>query len=122
MKHTLVTHYDFHAAHDLANVFGPKHKCANLHGHTYDLDVYITGDLKGTGIIVDAGTIKALVRRIVIDKLDHTNLNDHVERWTLDPSAEVIAGWIFTELKAALPGTEKVVLWETKSTRVEVTD
>ncbi len=75
----------FNAAHKLFNpnwseeqnaaVFGP---CANKnwHGHNYDLLVTVKGEPQAdTGFIVDLKKLSTVIRSLVIDKLDHKNLN-----------------------------------------------
>jgi 6-pyruvoyltetrahydropterin/6-carboxytetrahydropterin synthase len=79
----------FNAAHKLFNpawtkeknveIFGP---CANenWHGHNFDLIVTIKGvPDTGSGFVVDLKKLSLLIRREVIDKLDHKNLNLDVD-------------------------------------------
>lgn len=56
-------------------VFG---KCANpnWHGHNYELFVTVKGHLDPeTGFVVDLRILSQLIRRNVIDHLDHKNIN-----------------------------------------------
>jgi len=75
----------FNAAHKLWNpawteeknfeVFGP---CANenWHGHNFELIVTIKGSPdKDTGFVVDLKKLSNVIKREVIDKVDHKNLN-----------------------------------------------
>ena len=79
----------FNAAHKLYNpswsaeknqeVFGP---CANenWHGHNFDLIVTVKGmPDPETGFVVDLKKLSTLIRREIIDKLDHKNLNLDVD-------------------------------------------
>jgi 6-pyruvoyltetrahydropterin/6-carboxytetrahydropterin synthase len=79
----------FNAAHKLYNptwskekneaVFGP---CANenWHGHNFDLIVTIKGTPDPeTGFVVDLKKLSTMIRREVVDKLDHKNLNVDVD-------------------------------------------
>jgi 6-pyruvoyltetrahydropterin/6-carboxytetrahydropterin synthase len=79
----------FNAAHKLYNpnwtpeknteVFGP---CANVnwHGHNFELIVTVKGKPDPeTGFVVDLKKLSTLIRREVIDKLDHKNLNEDVD-------------------------------------------
>jgi 6-pyruvoyltetrahydropterin/6-carboxytetrahydropterin synthase len=79
----------FNAAHKLYNpewtkeknseVFGP---CANdnWHGHNFELIVTLKGDPDpDTGFIVDLKKLSTLIRKEVIDKLDHKNINLDVD-------------------------------------------
>ncbi len=92
----------FNAAHRLNNpawdevtnerVFG---KCnnPNYHGHNYELVVKVSGipDLT-TGYVYDLKLLSDLIKKYVLEKFDHKNLNeDTVEFKNLNPSAENIA-------------------------------
>ena len=73
MEITVVKEFTFDAAHYLPNHPG---KCQNTHGHTYRLQVGFTGpvDLE-TGMVVDFGYIKDMIKKRVVDLLDHRYLN-----------------------------------------------
>lgn len=102
--------FRFEAAHVL-----PSHpgKCARMHGHSYRLDVTISGPLHkdgpARGMVEDFDALEALVRAEAIDTLDHRTLNDVTE----NPTAEEIVLWIWQHLEPALPGLDELVLWET---------
>jgi 6-pyruvoyltetrahydropterin/6-carboxytetrahydropterin synthase len=79
----------FNAAHKLYNpnwskekneeVFGP---CANenWHGHNFELIVTVKGNPHpDTGFVIDLKKLSQMIRKQVIDKLDHKNLNMDVE-------------------------------------------
>jgi 6-pyruvoyltetrahydropterin/6-carboxytetrahydropterin synthase len=79
----------FNAAHKLWNpnwseekntaVFGP---CANVnwHGHNFELIVTVKGiPDPETGFVVDLKQLSTLIRTLVIDKVDHKNLNVDVD-------------------------------------------
>jgi 6-pyruvoyltetrahydropterin/6-carboxytetrahydropterin synthase len=100
----------FNAAHRLFNeqwsdaqnleVFG---KCANAnwHGHNYELHVTIKGEPNPeTGFIFNAKTLGDLIKDIVVEKVDHKNLNLDVDfmkgKFT---SAENFAIGIWNELE-----------------------
>jgi 6-pyruvoyltetrahydropterin/6-carboxytetrahydropterin synthase len=103
-------HFRFEAAHVL-----PYHpgKCARLHGHSYRLEVAIRGPLQAqgpaTGMIEDFDTVRAVVHREIVERLDHISLNDVME----NPTCERIVTWIWDRLLPALPGLDELVLWET---------
>jgi 6-pyruvoyltetrahydropterin/6-carboxytetrahydropterin synthase len=62
-----------------AAVFGP---CANenWHGHNFDLIVTVKGKPDPeTGFVVDLKKLSTMIRKEVIDKLDHKNLNVDVD-------------------------------------------
>jgi 6-pyruvoyltetrahydropterin/6-carboxytetrahydropterin synthase len=79
----------FNAAHKLYNpnlsrernieIFGA---CANenWHGHNFDLIVTVKGTPDPeTGFVVDLKKLSTLIRKEVVDKLDHKNLNLDVD-------------------------------------------
>lgn len=81
----------FDAAHFLPNYHG---KCEELHGHTYRLDVIVSGEIRDGGMVMDFVELKELVRKYVLNKLDHKNLNDILK----EPSAENIALFVWDAL------------------------
>ena len=97
--------FTFAAAHKLIN---HKGKCKNLHGHTYKLQVTIRGKPNSDGMIIDFSDIKNIVKTSVIEKLDHSYLNEIIQQ----PTAENIILWIWDKLKDKLNLFE-LKLWET---------
>lgn len=56
-------------------VFG---KCSNpnWHGHNYTLYVTVKGDVsEELGFFINLGTLKQIINEMIIDKVDHKNLN-----------------------------------------------
>lgn len=102
--------FTFEAAHDLPNT--PEgHKCRRLHGHSFRVRLAVEGDVDlDTGWVMDFAEIKAAFKPIW-ERLDHHYLND-IEGLE-NPTSEVIAKWIWAELKPALPLLSEVELWET---------
>lgn len=113
MRTRVTRSFRFEAAHQL-----PWHtgKCRDLHGHSYTLEVTVEGPLNDSGIVVDFGDLGAAVRREVIDRLDHTFLNDVIE----NPTAELIAHDIWKRLEALEVPVCRVRLWETADCCAEV--
>ncbi len=108
----------FAAGHALRNYHG---KCENVHGHNYRVRVLIEGEgLDGAGLLVDFVELKRILRAL-IEKLDHTFLNDVPPFDQLNPSAENMAHYFYKEMAAALGGgarpnpvrVAEVKLWET---------
>ena len=123
----------FNAAHQLRDpdlsdednerVFG---KCANLHGHNYVLEVVVAGEIDpSTGYVVDLKHLSDLVCRLIVQEVDHRNLNTDVG-W-LDgviPTAENLALAFWERLRPELPegALRAVKLWETDKNWAEVSD
>ena len=122
----------FNAAHRLHNpawdearnqqVFG---KCnnPNYHGHNYNLIVKLTGSVDPeTGYVFDLKALSTVVKREVLNRFDHRNLNlDTDDFKTLNPTAENIAVVIWHRLRPVLPAHLKlaVTLFETDSNFVD---
>ena len=98
------------AAHRLPNV-PAGHKCARLHGHSFRIDIHVSGELgENSGWVLDFADIKAAFKP-VYERLDHHYLNEipGLE----NPTSERLAIWIWNELKPALPSLSRIVLHET---------
>jgi len=104
--------FTFEAAHVLPHHPG---KCSRLHGHSYRLEVEISGPLQtsgpATGMVEDFATLSDVVKRVVTERLDHRSLNDFME----NPTAECIVTWIWEQLSPHVPALSELVLWETRS-------
>lgn len=112
---TIYKEFTFDAAHFLPNVT-EGHKCKQLHGHTYLLKVYVTGNITSPeGWVMDYGDLKNLVRPI-LDQLDHQYLNDIKD--LENPTAEIVTMWIWRRLKPVLPELKRIELKETPSSGV----
>ncbi|GHH56820.1 6-carboxy-5,6,7,8-tetrahydropterin synthase [[Pseudomonas] boreopolis] len=102
--------FTIEAAHRLPNV-PPGHKCARLHGHSFRIELHVSGEPGAeTGWVMDFGDIKAAFRPIY-DRLDHHYLNE-IEGLD-NPTSERLAMWIWERLKPALPLLSEVVVHET---------
>ncbi len=110
MRIELTKSFDFEAAHWLPT-FPEGHKCRRLHGHSFHLDVIVSGEVDpAKGYLQDFGQIKAAIDP-VRQRLDHYLLNEipGLE----NPTAEVLAKWVFDQLKPSLPLLEAVRVRET---------
>ena len=107
--------FEFDAAHYLPSYHG---KCEHLHGHTYKLVVKLEGRPDSEGMVLDFVKFKQTVKALVVDKLDHSCLNDLLP----NPSAENIAIWVWQQLAEPLQGENyhlyEVEVWETKTSGI----
>ncbi len=104
--------FEFEAAHRLPNHPG---KCRDLHGHSYKLTVSVDRPVDPeSGIAIDFSDMKKVVRRDVIDPLDHKYINDLID----NPTAEVMSVWIWQRLSETLPGLVEIELHETSKCSV----
>ena len=105
--------YELIAGHWLPNV-ADDHKCKRPHGHNYEIEVVISGDIQETGFIIDFYDLDKIVKPL-LDKLDHTMLNEH--EGLENPTAELIAAWFRLKIGNELPPhllCKSVKVWETK--------
>lgn len=115
--------FTFDSAHRLDDYVG---KCANLHGHTYKLEVTIKGRTDHRGIVVDFGDIKRIVNEQIIGKYDHQFLNDHME---FNTTAENMVFHFFQVIDEYLKDLQNHApvrlmlcrLWETPTCHAELT-
>jgi 6-pyruvoyltetrahydropterin/6-carboxytetrahydropterin synthase len=92
---TIYTEGFFNSAHFLKNYDG---KCAQLHGHTWKVCVWIKGDeskCNHIGLLWDFNNLNQL-----IDSLDHKNLNNIIK---FNPTVENITLYIYQSLKKNRP-------------------
>jgi 6-pyruvoyltetrahydropterin/6-carboxytetrahydropterin synthase len=123
----------FNAAHQLHDpglsddenqrLFG---KCANLHGHNYVLEVVVTGAIDpSSGYVFDLKQLSDVICRVIIEDVDHRNLNTDVP-WLegLIPTAENLAVAFWERVRAELPegSLRSLRLWETDKNWAEVGD
>ena len=126
-KITVVRAEHFNAAHRLHNdnwsdeknkAFFGKCNNPNYHGHNYDLEVMVTGDIDPeSGYLIDMKDLSDLIKKEVLEPFDHKNLNlDVKEFFQLNPTAENIAVVIYNKLRAQLDKKFelKIKLYETK--------
>ncbi len=97
--------FTFDAAHFLKDYHG---KCENLHGHTYRLRVSVEGSVQKNGLVMDFVDIKRIVKEKVVDRLDHSNINDVIPQ----SSAENLCLWVWQQLKPDMPLLCEVRVWE----------
>jgi 6-pyruvoyltetrahydropterin/6-carboxytetrahydropterin synthase len=83
--------FHFEAAHHLTDYHG---KCERVHGHSYKLEITVEGPVQKNGMVIDFVILKNIVKKKVIEKLDHHDLNEILE----NPSSENLVQWIWDQL------------------------
>ena len=132
MKVSVCRKEHFNAAHRLHNsqwsdeknqeIFG---KCnnPNFHGHNYELLVKVTGNIDPeTGYVIDMKVLSDIIKKSVLDRFDHKNLNLDTEEFKNKiPTAENIAVVVWNILREEIEEQLeiKVILYETERNFVE---
>ena len=105
---------EFAAAHQLPDYQG---QCSNIHGHTWKVRVSVGAKcLNASGMVMDFRDLKAALLGI-LDRYDHSFINEIPPFDKLSPTAENIAQEIYRELKTTYPdyNLKKVRVWESAS-------
>jgi 6-pyruvoyltetrahydropterin/6-carboxytetrahydropterin synthase len=95
---TKIFHYEM--AHALHRYDGA---CANIHGHSYRLEVTVTGDIitdsnhSKCGMIMDFGDLKQLVQTAVLDDFDHALVLNSDVKTGRDPSLQMFGNIMFVD-------------------------
>ena len=113
---TVEQHFD--AAHALRGYQG---KCENLHGHRFKVVAHIKASkLNEIGLAYDFRELKARLGE-VLERYDHTNLNEIAPFNNINPSSENIAATIYNELQPKIKGVSLVSIevWESPESAAE---
>ena len=106
--------FQFEAAHLLPHL-PQSHKCRRLHGHSFRVEVAVSGPLEPKlGWVMDYAAIAEAFKPIQ-ECLDHCYLNEI--QGLENPTSENIAIWIWHRLKPVLPALSEVVVAETCAAR-----
>lgn len=87
------------------------HPCARLHGHSFRVEVRVTGPLDpALDWVLDFALIETACQSVRAT-LDHRTLNE-IEGLE-NPTSERLAHWIWTHLVTELPGLSEIRIQET---------
>ena len=108
----------FSAAHQLRGYQG---KCEHLHGHNWKVTITLSAKkIDKTGLAIDFGEVKQILSKI-LQKLDHTFLNEHSYFRKSNPSSENIARYVHDSARSLIPRkkvkVESVAVWESERTK-----
>jgi 6-pyruvoyltetrahydropterin/6-carboxytetrahydropterin synthase len=110
------SHFD--AAHALRGYQG---KCENLHGHRFKVVARVRASrLNDIGLAYDFKELKEKLNA-VLDRFDHTNLNEVAPFDAVNPSSENIAATVYRELSPGIKGVtlDAVEVWESPESCAE---
>ncbi len=99
----------FSAAH---RVRGYKGDCADVHGHTYKVEVRLQVEkLDKLGMAMDFRKVKRILKQI-LNELDHKNLNNLSFFKKHNTTAEWIAVYIYQRLRQKIKNITSITVWE----------
>jgi 6-pyruvoyltetrahydropterin/6-carboxytetrahydropterin synthase len=102
------------AIFDAATALPGHDRCEGLHGHTYTVEVTVTGK-PVDGVLVDFNHVKRTLRELTA-AYDHQDLSKIFEY----PSCERVCLELCRKLHAAVPHFEMVRVWEGAGKWVEM--
>ena len=129
---TITKEFQFDAAHRLWSdhlseeqnfkIYG---KCSKLHGHTYRLQVSVSGTVRNDGMILNFTELKTFVQETFLSRYDHAYLNELEEYDNLPVTAEIMVSHIYNVLDEELGRKDvllqSVVLYETPTSWATMT-
>jgi 6-pyruvoyltetrahydropterin/6-carboxytetrahydropterin synthase len=113
--------FTFDAAHHLHLYEG---KCKSLHGHTYRLEITVSGKVNEIGIAVDFFDLKQIYQQAIEQYVDHRYLNEVLP--PMNTSAENMIVWMWEQIDAELANRgltergirlEELALYETPTSK-----
>lgn len=112
MSTTIGRSYRFESAHFLPKV--PEgHRCRNLHGHNYRVEIVLQGEVDERGFVRDFGELDSDIAPL-LKRVDHKLLNE--VPGLENPTAENIAAWFLERL----PDATRVRVYENDDCWAEV--
>lgn len=104
-----IKRFEFSAAHSLSKV-SECHKCKNLHGHNYLVQIECeSSNLDEKDMVVDFDDIKSIVKPL-IESLDHQYINSVVGYD--NTTSEWLCHWFDKQISDSLP-ISAIEVWET---------
>ena len=130
-KVSVIRKEHFNAAHRLHNPNWSDEKNAsfygkcnnpNYHGHNYNLEVTITGELNlESGYLIDIKDLSDIIKEEILTPFDHKNLNLDVEDFkNIIPTAENMSIVMYNKLRKRIDNNLeiKIKLYETERNAV----
>ncbi len=105
----------FSSAHQLK---GYRGRCEAVHGHNWKVEAEVEGEvIDDIGLLMDFKLLKKILKD-VIDRLDHVLLNDLEEFRNVNPSSELIAKYVYRQMKDMLISgvrLSSITVWESEN-------
>ena len=101
--------FSINAARRLPNL-PADHVCSRLHGHTFLIELHISGDVDpDSGWVIDFADLENPANAVMAE-LEHRYLNEIDGLY--NPTSENLAIWIWDKIHASVPGLSQVVVSE----------
>ena len=102
--------FRIHASRFLPNL-SDDHICKRMHGHTFNIKVFIKGEINQTdGFVIDFYDIDAIFKQYIHPIIDHKVLNQ--VKGLENPSSENLCKWIWDNLERHIPGLYRIEVSE----------
>jgi 6-pyruvoyltetrahydropterin/6-carboxytetrahydropterin synthase len=112
--------FQWDAAHKL--ILPYTSPCAELHGHTYKVEIEVEGDIDSHGMVIDFHELKDTVNLV---SFDHKYLNElrGLRSYNKNPTAENLVGYLKIQLDSVWdnPAIQitRIRIWETPTSWAE---
>ena len=102
--------FRIHASRFLPNL-SDDHICKRMHGHTFNIKVFISGEVnKKDGFVIDFYDIDSVFNKYIHPLIDHKVLNE--VSGLKNPTSENLCKWIWDNLKQHITGLSSVEVSE----------
>ncbi|XP_063995220.1 6-pyruvoyl tetrahydrobiopterin synthase [Diachasmimorpha longicaudata] len=116
-RETISASHRLHSPHltdeDNKKIYG---KCNNYwgHGHNYTVEVTVRGPVDSkTGMVMNIADLKVYIQKVLMDQLDHKNLDRDVPYFAnVISTTENVAVYVFDQLRTIMPNPS--LLYEVK--------
>jgi 6-pyruvoyltetrahydropterin/6-carboxytetrahydropterin synthase len=113
MTYMISKTFEFAAAHHLDGL-PATHKCARVHGHNYQVQVQVYGELDVVGFVIDYAEL-GFLGDFLRDRWDHRDLNELLD---VNPTAEHLAKLLLDVVRERIGGALEVTVGVSETPKV----
>ena len=108
--------FRIHASRFLPNL-SDDHICKRMHGHTFNIKVFIWGEInKKDGFVIDFYEIDSIFNKHIHPLIDHKVLNE--VSGLENPTSEILCKWIWDNLEEYIVGLYRIEVSEDYGTGI----